>query len=103
MSLKLGHDRVGVRPKSGSQSLPPIFRRTEKFFQLFLFLRIVSALRRLNLDLRLEHYALDCFCFRRVGDFQNEMQQWGEPALGRFNPSYFEIEIRHSLSGAKRS
>ncbi len=71
---KLPHVDVGVRPQTSAQSLAPAIRRAEEFAQLFFLVRLIRTQSRMDLDLRLQHHALDRFLRGLVGDLELEMQ-----------------------------
>jgi hypothetical protein len=89
------HNAIRVCQEFVAQGAPPIFRSAEQLAQFFFLTGGVSALRRLNLNLRVQHNALNFFRGRPVNDFNFEMEQGGQAALGGFEAGNLEIKIRH--------
>src|ERR1700730_7638431 len=87
-----------MSPESCPQRLSPAIRCSEKFAQFFLFLRGVGTLRRMNLNLCLQHHTLNGFRLWRVGHLKFEMEQRCDAVNRCLNTDDLEIEIRHGVS-----
>src|SRR6478609_6871600 len=84
-----------MSPQPCPQGLSPLLRRTEELAQLFFFSVRVGTQRRMNLDLCLQHHALDYFGFRNVGDHEFEMKERHDAVNSSLHSRDFEVEIRH--------
>ena len=74
-----------------------------KVVQLFFFLVVIGTLRRLNLNLRLQDYVLDCFGRRLVSHLDLELNQRHNATNRGLNSENLEIEIRHLRSDVQKT
>src|SRR5262249_27828508 len=89
------HNAICVSQQFVAQGVPPIFRSAKQLAQFLFLTGGVSTLCRLNLDLRVQHHALNLFRRRRVNDLDFEMEQRSQATLGSFDTGNLEIKIRH--------